>query len=53
MFTDINIPVEYYLDTLKRQAVVNSHVKFVLKNQSGGKFETTEFFCTRTALWIM
>ncbi len=43
VFTDINIPVEYYLDTLKRQAVVNSHVKFVLKNQSGGKFETTEF----------
>ena len=43
VFTDINIPVEYYLDTLKRQAVVNSHIKFVLKNQVGGKFETTEF----------
>ena len=33
VFTDINIPVDYYLDTLKRQAVVNSHIKFVLKNQ--------------------
>ena len=43
VFTDINIPVDYYLDTLKRQAVVNSHIKFVLKNQSGSKFETTEF----------
>ena len=44
VFTDINIPVDYYLDTLKRQAVVNSHIKFVLKNQvSGSKFDTTEF----------
>ena len=44
VFTDINIPVDYYLDTLKRQAVVNSHIKFVLKNQvSGSKFENTEF----------
>ena len=43
VFTDINIPVDYFLDTLKRQAVVNSHIKFVLRNQVGGKFETTEF----------
>ena len=44
VFTDINIPMDYYLDTLKRQAVVNSHIKFVLKNQvSGSKFENTEF----------
>ena len=53
VFTDINIPVDYYLDTLKRQAVVNSHIKFVLKNQSGSKFETTECFYIRTALWTM
>ena len=37
VFTDINIPVDYYLDTLKRQAVVNSHIKFVLKNQVGSR----------------
>ena len=43
MFTDINIPVEYYLDTLKRQAVVNAGVTFRFRNQTGGKFETTEF----------
>ena len=43
VFTDINIPVDYYLDTLKRQAVVNSHIKFVLKNQVGSRYETTEF----------
>ena len=43
VFTDINIPVEYYLDTLKRQAVVNAGVTFRFRNQVGGKFETTEF----------
>ena len=43
VFTDINIPVEYYLDVLKRQAVVNQKLKFVFRNQQGGKFETTEF----------
>ena len=43
VFTDINIPVDYYLGTLKRQAVVNSHIMFVLKNQVGSRYETTEF----------
>lgn len=43
VFTDINIPLDYYLDTLKRQAVVNNKLKFVLRNQSGGRYETTEF----------
>lgn len=43
VFTDIDIPVFYYQDTLKRQAVVNPKVKFVLRKQQGGKFETEEF----------
>lgn len=43
VFTDINIPLEYYLDVLKRQAVVNDNVVMVLKNQVGNKFETFEF----------
>ncbi len=43
VFTDINIPVEYYLDVLKRQAVVNAGVTFRIRNQVGNKFETTEF----------
>ena len=43
VFTDIDIPVEYYLDTLKRQAVVNAGVTFRFRNQVGSKFETTEF----------
>ena len=43
VFTDIDIPVEYYLDVMKRQAVVNSGVTFRFRNQTGGKFETTDF----------
>ena len=43
VFTDINIPVEYYLDVMKRQAVVNAGVTFRFRNQTGGKFEATDF----------
>ncbi|ARP50769.1 MULTISPECIES: DNA gyrase/topoisomerase IV subunit B [Caproicibacterium] len=43
VFTDIRIPVEYYEDTLRRQAIVNNGLKFVLKNQNGKKFDTQEF----------
>ena len=35
--------VEFYLDTMKRQAIVNDGVSFVFKNQVGSRFETTEF----------
>ena len=44
VFTDIDIPLEYYTATLKRQAVVNAGVTFRLKNEvAQGKFETTDF----------
>ncbi len=43
VFTDIDVPVEYYLDILRRQAIVNDGLKFIFRNQVGGKFETTEF----------
>ncbi|OUN95226.1 DNA topoisomerase [Pseudoflavonifractor sp. An44] len=44
VFTDIDIPLEYYTDTLKRQAVVNAPVTFRLRNQIGAnRFETTDF----------
>ncbi len=43
VFTDINIPAEFYLDVLKRQAVVNRGVRFRFRNEVGGKFEQTEF----------
>ena len=41
--TDIKIPLEYYLDVLKRQAVVNDGLLFIFKNQVCSKFETYEF----------
>ena len=43
VFTDIDVPAEYYLDVIKRQAIVNSGVKFVFRNQAGNSMETTEF----------
>ena len=43
VFTDVNIPLEYYTDVLKRQAVVNDNVLFILRDQVGGRFEQYEF----------
>ena len=43
VFTDINIPVEYYRDVLRRQAVVNKGITFKFRNQVGKKFEEEEF----------
>ncbi len=44
VFTYIDIPVDYYRDVMRRQAVVNAGVTFRLKNETAaGKFETEEF----------
>ena len=44
VFTDINVPKEYFEDTLKRQAVVNAGVTFRFRNETAaGKFETTDY----------
>ena len=43
VFTDINIPVEYYRDVLRRQAVVNKGITIRFRNQVGGKFETEDY----------
>ena len=43
VFTDINIPLEYYRDVLRRQAVVNKGVTFKLRYQVGKKFEEEDF----------
>jgi DNA gyrase subunit B len=43
VFTDIDVPVEYYLDIIKRQAIVNDGVSFLFRNQVGASFEETEF----------
>ena len=44
VFTDINIPEEFFADTLKRQSVVNPGICFILKveNENGG-FTAQEF----------
>ncbi|MBR3843983.1 MAG: DNA topoisomerase [Clostridia bacterium] len=43
VFTDIAIPLEFYQDVLKRQAVVNEGILFVLRDQQGRGFETYEY----------
>ena len=45
VFMETDIPVDYFLDTMKRQAVVNAGLDFQFMNETEpGKFETTEFF---------
>lgn len=44
VFTDINVPLDYYKDTIKKQAIVNDGIKFILKDQqNASKFETYEY----------
>ncbi|WP_322199711.1 DNA gyrase/topoisomerase IV subunit B [Acutalibacter intestini] len=44
VFTDIDISAEYYLDVLKRQAVVNAGITFHFLNETApGAFEQTDF----------
>ena len=43
VFTDIDIPVEFYESVLKRQAVVNPGLLFVFRNETENGMETKEF----------
>ncbi len=44
VFTDINIPLSYFQETIKRQSVVNAGIKFILRDQiSANSFETYEY----------
>ena len=43
VFTDIHIPLDYFKDSMKRQAVVNAGVLFLLHDQRTPGGETTEF----------
>lgn len=44
VFTDVNIPDEYFKDIAKQQAAVNGGIKFVFKKQiNASKFETFEY----------
>ena len=42
VFTDINIPSEYFIDILKRQAIVNDGLLFIFREQQGNKFVQQE-----------
>ncbi|HCC34181.1 MAG TPA: DNA topoisomerase [Ruminococcaceae bacterium] len=56
VFTDIDIPLSYYLDTLKRQAVVNAGIDFIIRDQksaSSQSFEKYEFRYERGILDYM
>ncbi|MCL2565615.1 MAG: toprim domain-containing protein [Defluviitaleaceae bacterium] len=47
VFTDIAVPIEYYLETLKRQAIVNNGLKFVFYDEiSDSTFE----FCYKEGI---
>ena len=43
VFTDIAVPMEYFRDILRRQAIVNPNLLFILREQKGRSFETEEF----------
>ncbi len=43
VFTDTNIPPEYFEDVLKKQSVVNAGLKFVFRQEKNGKFTEREF----------
>ena len=43
VFTDIDISDDYFMDTIKRQAVVNAGIHFIFRSEKNGAFETTEF----------
>ena len=44
VFTDINIPHEFFIDTMRRQSVVNAGISFVLKlQQEDGSFTEQTF----------
>ena len=44
VFTDINIPVDFYRDILNKQAMVNAGIKFVFYNETADGMEMYEYF---------
>ncbi len=43
VFTDIAVPADYFRDILRRQAIVNPNLLFVLRLQNGRGFDEEEF----------
>ena len=44
VFTDIDIPLEFFQDVLNKQAMVNAGLKFVLYNETAQGMEMYEYF---------
>lgn len=45
VFTDINIPLEYFSDTIRRQAMINPGIRFVLRTETEpGQFHEDVFY---------
>ncbi len=45
VFTEINVPSSYYLDVIKRQAVVNAGITFVFTDETAEDGKTVTEFC--------
>ncbi|MBQ8690058.1 MAG: DNA topoisomerase [Clostridia bacterium] len=45
VFKEIDVPVEFLANTLRRQAFINAGIKFILEvEKTAGKFEKSEFY---------
>ena len=44
VFTDINVPAEYFRDVMKRQAVVNAGIKLILRDETGAEPTEETFY---------
>ena len=44
VFTDINIPIEFFEDVLNKQAMVNAGLKFILYNETETGMEMREYY---------
>ncbi len=44
VFTETDIPLEFFKDTLNKQAMVNAGIRFVLKNETENGFEEFEYY---------
>ncbi len=43
VFTDINVSAEYFVEMIKRQAIVSAGVTVIFRNQNGKEFEEQRF----------
>ncbi len=45
VFTDINIPKDFFCETLKKQSIVNPRIKFILEWETAeGEFDVSEYY---------